>query len=280
MKKIETVTEMRAEAARLRAEGKTIALVPTQGAMHAGQEALLRAAVAKADVVVVTIFVNPLQFGPNELVANYPRSLEADLQVCEQTGVTIAFVPTAQEIYPKGYSTYVTEDVTSKTLCGMSRPSHFRGVTTWTAKLLNIVHPHFLFFGQKTGQRAAVVRKMIIDLHFNTELVIVPTVREGDGLAAGVRNRELTTSQRTEALALSKALTRAKEMVDAGVRNVDRLVAEATHILSQHRRVRVIYVTVVNRSNLEPMREVIPGVSMLAIAAWIDEVRLIDNVLL
>ncbi|HNC24515.1 MAG TPA: pantoate--beta-alanine ligase [Opitutaceae bacterium] len=280
MQKIESISEMRSVAAQLKSEGKSIALVPTMGALHAGQEALIRAAVARADVVIVAIFVNPLQFGPNEVIANYPRSFAEDLKLCETCGAQFVFAPSAEEMYPRGYSTYVTEDQTSRALCGPSRPTHFRGVTTMMAKFFNIIHPDFAFYGQKTAQRAAVVRKMAGDLHFGVELVVVPTVRESDGLAAGVRNREFTPSQRQEALALSKALRKVKEMADSGVRIPDRLIAEATHILSQHRRVRIIYISIVDNATMETMREVVPGRTMLAIAAWIDEVRLIDNVVL
>jgi pantoate--beta-alanine ligase len=280
MQKITTVSEMRSVAAELKAHGKSIALVATQGALHSGQEALIRAAAQKADVVVVSIFVNPLQFGPNEVIANYPRSFEADLELCAACGAHIVFAPSAEEMYPRSFATYVIEESAAKPLCGISRPTHFRGVTTMMAKLLNLIRPDCAFYGQKTAQRAAVVRKMAADLHFPVEIVIVPTVREADGLAAGVRNRDFTASQRSSALALHQALTRAKEMADSGVKSPDRLIAEATHILRQHRRVRAIYVTIVDSTTLEPMREVAPGRSMLAIAAWVDEVRLVDNVVL
>jgi pantoate--beta-alanine ligase len=230
--------------------------------------------------VVVSIFVNALQFPPNEITANYPRSFEADLALCERCGVQVVFAPKAEEIYPRGFSTYVAEETTSRMLCGPSRPTHFRGVTTLMAKLFNIVQPNFAYFGQKAVQRAAVVRKMVADLHFDVEVVVVPTVREPDGLAAGVRNREFTSNQRQDALAFHRALTRAKEMVDAGLRNPDRLIAEATHILSQHRRIRIIYIAIVDATTMEPARDVVPDKTMLAIAAWVDEIRLIDNMVL
>ncbi len=280
MQTITTMADMRAAADQWRAAGRSIALVPTMGALHAGQEALIRAAAAKADIVVVSCFVNPLQFAPNELIANYPRSREEDVALCERCGATAVFVPSAEEIYPKGFSTYVTEETLSKPLCGPSRPAHFRGVATLMAILFNLVRPQYAFFGQKTAQRAAIVRKMAADLRFEAEVVVVPTVRDTDGLAHGVRNREFTSSQRQEALALSKALTKAREMASAGVRSPDRIIAEATHIIGQHRRVRIIYVAIVDHVTMEPMREVVPGQSMLAIAAWVDEVRIIDNTLL
>ena len=280
MKKIETVAEMRVLAAGWRAHGKTIGLVPTMGALHTGQEALIRAAVAQSGVVVVSIFVNPLQFSPNEVIANYPRNLEEDLKRCEECGAQFVFTPTVEEIYPRGYSTYVTEDFMAKPLDGVSRPTHFRGVTTIMAKLFNIVHPTHAFFGQKTAQRAAVVRKMAMDLGFPVEIVIVPTARDADGLAAGVRNNEFTSTQRQEALSLSKALKKAKEMSDAGVRSPDRIIAEVTHILGNHRRVRIIYVTIVDGVTMEAVREVVPGKSLLTIAVWVDEIRAVDNTVL
>ncbi len=280
MKKIEAVSEMRALATEWRAAGKSVALVSTMGALHGGQEALIRAAAAKAEIVVVAIFLNPYAFAPNEISARYPRSPEEDLKLCEAAGAHVVFAPAVDEIFPKGYSTFVAEETLSKPLDGVSRPAHFRGVTTLMAKLFNIVRPTAAYFGQKTAQRAAVVRKMSEDLEFGVEIVIVPTARETDGLAAGVRNREFTPSQRQESLSLSKALRKVKEMSDSGVRSPDRIIAEATHILGQHRRVRVIYANVVDCRTMESVREVVPGKTMLVVATWIDEVRLIDNVVL
>jgi pantoate--beta-alanine ligase len=280
MQKIETVAALRTFATSLSLEGKSIALVPTQGALHAGQEALIRAAAQHADAVVVTLFVNPLQFPANEIPANYPRSLEADLELCAACGATAVFVPATDEIYPRGFSSYVTEDVIGRFLCGPSRPNHFRGVTTLLAKLFNVVRPDYVYFGAKTAQRAAVVRKMIDDLDFGVEVVVVPTVREPDGLAAGVNNRGFTPTMRQEATAIFASLKRAKEMVDSGVRSPDRLVAEATHILGERRRLRVIYVTIVDPKTMETVKDIVPGQSMMAIAAWVDEVRLLDNMML
>ncbi len=279
MQKITTVAEMRSLTTELKKAGKKIALVATQGALHVGQEALIRAATARADVVIVSIFVNPLQFGRNEIVTSYPRSLDADLQLCEACGAHVAFAPSADEMYPRGYSTFITEEVIAKPLDGVSRPAHFRGIATITAKLFNLVRPDFAYFGEKTAQRAAVIRKMVHDLHMDVEIVLVPTVREPDGLAAGVRNREFTPSQRQDALSIHAALVRAKEMVAQGVRSPDRLVAEATHILGQRRRVRVIYVSIVDPMTMEPAREIAPGV-MMVVAVWVDEIRVLDNMVL
>jgi pantoate--beta-alanine ligase len=172
----------------------------------------------------------------------------------------------------------VTEEAVSKPLCGVSRPAHFRGVTTAVAKLLNIVRPDLVVLGQRDAQQVAVVRKMISDLCFGVEVIVAPIVREGDGLVVTARNRDLTTGQRQEAAAVQASLLRAREMAAHGVRSPDRIIAEVTHLLGERRRVRVIYVSMVDPATMEPLREVVPGRTLLAIAVWIDEVRLIDNI--
>lgn len=280
MQKIDSVHQMRSLAADLKRAGKTIALVPTSGALHAGHAALIATAQAKAEVVVVSCFVNALAFGPSENYAKYPRSPDADFKLCDDLKVDVMFTPGAEEMFPRGFSTSVTEENVSRPLCGVSRPSHFRGVTTGTAKLLNIVHPDVVVMGQRDAQQVAVVRKMIADLCFGAEVVVAPTVREGDGLAIAVRNKELTAGQRQEALTIHASLKRAQEMVEQGVRSADRIIAEVTHLLGERRRVRVIYVSMVDPNTMEPLREVNPGRTLLAIAAWIDEIRLIDNAVL
>ncbi|MFT3783044.1 MAG: pantoate--beta-alanine ligase [Nibricoccus sp.] len=280
MQKVTSVTEMRALTEELRSKGQIVGLVPTMGALHDGHMSLIRQAAEQADTVVVSIFVNPTQFGPNEDFAKYPRELENDMKRCEEAGADIVFAPPVEEIYPKGYSTYVTEEFVSKPLEGVSRPTHFRGVTTVVAILFNIVRPDIAVFGQKDAQQVAVIRKMVQDLHFSVDVVVAPTVREAEGLAMSSRNRYLTNTQRQEALAIGEALRYAKSMVEKGELRSDRLIAEATHILGQRRRIRVIYISVSNRNSMEPMRDVVPGVSLIAIAAWVDEVRLIDNMML
>lgn len=280
MKTIQSVTEMQNWVQNARAEGKRIALVPTMGCLHEGHCSLIRMAKAKADCVVVSIFVNPTQFGPNEDFDRYPRQLQDDTLQCEALGVEVVFNPSAEEMYPRGYSTYVTEESVSAGLCGVSRPQHFRGVTTICLKLFHIVQPHLAIFGQKDAQQAAVLQKMVRDLNLSLELELGPTLRDADGLAMSSRNKNLSASQRADALSLNRALAIGKKMVEDGVRNVDRVVAEITHHLAQHRRVRVIYVQIVDRSTMEPAREIVPGRDLIAIAAWVDEVRLIDNELL
>jgi pantoate--beta-alanine ligase len=280
MLRISSVSEMRTAAVQYLCASKSVALVPTMGALHAGHAALIALAKAHADVVVVSIFVNPLAFGPSENFAGYPRTPEADLKLCEQLQVDAVFMPSAEEMFPKGFSTFVTEEAVSKPLCGISRPTHFRGVTTLTTKLLNIIRPRVLVLGQRDPQQVAVIRKMAADLHFGVEVIVAPAVRESDGVMIGVRNRDLTAGQRQEAVAIHAALERAKGMVAQGTRSPDRIIAEATHLLGERRRIRVIYISIVDPNTMEPVREVHAGKAMLAVAVWIDEIRLIDNVLL
>jgi len=280
MQTIHTITAIQDLTRDLRGRGQIIGLVPTMGALHEGHLSLIRLAAERADSVVVSIFVNPTQFGPSEDFSKYPRDLGADLSACSDAGADVVFTPTVEEMYPKGFSTFVLEDHVSKPLEGASRPTHFKGVTTVVAKLFNIVAPDFAVFGQKDAQQVAVIRKMVSDLYLPVDVVVGPTVRDPDGLAMSSRNRYLSSIQRKDALALHQALNKAKEMVAAGEVRSDRLIAEATHILGQHRRIRVIYVAVADRMTMEPVREAVPGKSIVVLAAWIDEVRLIDNFLL
>ncbi len=281
MQTITSVSQMQSLSEQLRMQGQRIGLVPTMGALHEGHLSLVKIASASADVVVVSIFVNPTQFGPSEDYTKYPRPLEADLAACEAAGVDYVFAPEVADMYPKGYSTFVLEEHIAKPLEGASRPAHFRGVTTVVAKLFNIVRPHFSVFGQKDAQQVAVIHKMVADLNFNVEIVVAPTLREADGLAMSSRNRYLTNTQRVEALVISRALRKATDMVAAGERRVDRLIAEATHLIGEHRRVRVIYVSIVDPLTMEAIKgEITSGNAVMTIAVWVDEVRLIDNELL
>lgn len=280
MQKIETITAMRVAAAELRASGRRIALLPTLGALHAGHASLIRLARARGDAVVVSAFVNPLQFGPSEDYAKYPRNPAADAALAEREGVDILFTPVAEEMFPKGFSTQLMEDYVSKPLCGVVRTTLFRGVLTCWLKLMNIVQPSVLVMGNKDAQQVAVVRKAAQDLALPVEILVGPLVRDADGFAVSARNNYLSPSHREESLAVYRALCRAKEMVDSGVKSADRIVAEATHVLAEKRRLRVIYISVVNRDTMEAVREVVSGQHLLAISYWVDEVRLTDNILL
>lgn len=273
---------MQSHAISMRSRGELISLVPTMGCLHEGHLSLIDIAKERADKVVVSIFVNPAQFEPNEDFERYPRTLEADTEKCRELGVDILFNPGEKEIYPKGYSTYVDEEHVSSGMCGVSRPRHFRGVTTICLKLFNIVRPDMAVFGQKDAQQCAVIRKMITDLNIPTEVVVGETRRNEDGLAISSRNRYLTSIQYAEALKISKALMMGRDMVQKeGVRSVDRVVAEITHSLLSSRHTRVIYAQIVDRLTMEPAgRDIVPGKHIVCVAVWIDQVRLIDNILL
>lgn len=278
MQTIQSVNEMQPHAIGLRSSGHLIGLVPTMGCLHEGHLSLIDIAKEKADKVIVSIFVNPTQFGPSEDFNKYPRLLEGDIEKCRERGADIVFNPSVEDMYPQGYSTYVTEEQISSGLCGVSRPHHFRGVTTVCLKLFNITRPDFAVFGQKDAQQCAVIKKMVADLNISTEVVIGKTQRDTDGMATSSRNAYLSGDQRGEAINISKSLKIAKTMVESGTKSVDRIVAEVTHHLMHSRRIRVIYVQVVDRDTMEPAREIIPGKQFLCVSAWADQTRLIDNV--
>ncbi|MGB0334823.1 MAG: pantoate--beta-alanine ligase [Opitutales bacterium] len=278
MQTIQSVHEMQSLAIGMRSSGRLIGLVPTMGSLHEGHLSLIDIAKERADKVIVSIFVNPTQFGPSEDFDRYPRVLEADLEKCRERGADIVFNPSIAEMYPDGYSTYVNEEHVSAGLCGISRPNHFRGVTTVCLKLFNITRPDIAVFGQKDAQQCAVLKKMVSDLNIPAEIVIGPTLRDHDGMATSSRNEYLTGAQREEALSISKSLQIAGKMVDSGTRSVDRIVAEVTHHLSLSRRIRVIYVQIVDRDTMEPAREIVPGRHLLCVAVWLDQTRLIDNI--
>lgn len=277
MQKIDKINDMRAAAAALRPAGRRVALIPTAGALHAGHASLIRLARETGAAVVVSAFVNPLQFGPSEDLAKYPRTPSSDVLLCEKESVDLLFTPSVEEMYPRGFSTHLQEEVISKHLCGIARPALFRGMLTCWLKLFNIVRPDTVVMGEKDAQQVAVVRKAAADLLLPIEILTGPAVRDPDGLVVSARNSYLTPTQREEALAVYASLRRAKEMVDSGVKSTDRLVAEVTHLIAAKRRLRVIYISVVDRNTMEQLREVAPGQCLMAISYWVDEVRLTDN---
>lgn len=277
MQKIDKINDMRTAAAALRQAGRRVALLPTLGALHAGHASLIRLARESGAAVVVSAFVNPLQFGPSEDFQKYPRTAPADAMVCEKENAEVLFTPTAEEMFPRGFSTHLQEEAVSKHLCGVVRPALFRGMLTCWLKLMNIVRPDVLVMGEKDVQQVAVMRKAASDLLLPIEIMTGPAVRDPDGLALSARNSYLTPTQREEALAVYASLRRAKEMVESGVKSADRLVAEVTHLIAAKRRLRVIYISVVDRNSMEQLREVTPGQCLMAISYWVDGIRLTDN---
>lgn len=280
MKIIESVVEMQQAALALRAEGKRIGFVPTMGNLHEGHLSLVRMAKKQSDVVVVSIFVNPTQFGPNEDFAAYPRTFEADRAHCEEEGVDIIFHPAVPEIYPDGASVSVTETALSRTLCGAARPGHFDGVCTVVAKLFNIVLPHVAVFGEKDGQQLRVIRRMVRDLRFPVDILAGPTIREADGLARSSRNQYLTPEQRPQAACLRRALDETERLFAEGERNPQALAAAMRTLIEKSPDAKIDYVAIVDDETLQPLDGPITAPAFAALAVWVGTPRLIDNTLL
>lgn len=271
---------MREISREARARGRKVALVPTMGALHDGHLALVRRAREIADIVVVSVFVNPTQFGPSEDLARYPRDLARDSDLCIQEGVDYLFAPATEEMYPKGYRSYVDVEGLSEVYEGATRPGHFRGVATVVLKLFNVARPHFALFGQKDGQQVVVVRRMLQDLNLDVELVVCPTERAEDGLALSSRNVFLSPSEREAAPSLYRALERARDLVEAqGVRDGRQVERAMRQILEATALVKIDYVALVDLDRLEPQDD-IKGPVMAAVAAWLGNTRLIDNLVL
>ena len=278
MEVLSTVSEIQALSLGLQKEGKTIGFVPTMGYLHEGHLSLIDLIRERSDVLILSIFVNPTQFGLGEDLEKYPRDWERDLQLCRERKVDYVFAPNTDEVYLSDASTFVSEEGVSSGLCGQARPTHFKGVTTICAKLFNLCRPTYLALGQKDAQQVVVIKRMIRDLHFPIEVVIGPTIREADGLALSSRNSYLNEKQRADALLLNQALEAGKRLVDEkGVRSVDRVKAEVMNILRNGSFIRVNYAEVVDRETMEVEAEIELGRSMLVVAAWVDTIRLIDN---
>jgi pantoate--beta-alanine ligase len=259
--------------------GKKISLVPTMGFFHEGHLSLMRRAAELGDLVVVSLFVNPIQFGPAEDLAGYPHDPERDAAMAREEGVAVLFTPDQGEMYPESPKTRVTVSGLTEGLCGLSRPGHFDGVCTVVAKLFNIVKPAAAVFGSKDYQQLAVIRRMTADLNWNIDIVAHPIVREKDGLAMSSRNTYLSPEERNSALSLFRAINLAREMVRQGVVDVDRLLAELEKIMNMQDNIEIEYLTIVDRENLH-VRKTVDSNSLLAMAVRIGKTRLIDNSLL
>jgi pantoate--beta-alanine ligase len=273
---IETIREVQAYVTGCRRKGQSVGFVPTMGAFHEGHLSLMREARRRNQAVIVSIFVNPLQFSAGEDYDRYPRQLEQDTKMAESEGVDVVFCPSVAEMYPKGFDSYVDQTDLPSKLCGSFRPGHFRGVMTIVTKLFNIVKPDTAYFGQKDYQQYLIIRRAVTDLNLAVETRLLPTVREDDGLAMSSRNIYLGPKQRKDATCLYRALKRAEEMVSAGESSAARVAGEMKRIIHRVKGTRIDYIAIVNSETLEPVKE-IKGKTLVALAVRIGKARLIDN---
>lgn len=269
---------MQSLSKKIRKEGKTISFVPTMGYLHEGHLSLIRQAGKDGDILVLSIFVNPTQFGAGEDPKRYPRDLERDRKLAGKEGVDILFVPSSKEMYPEGYHTFIEVEKLSEPLCGRSRPGHFRGVATVVAKLFNIINPHIAYFGQKDAQQAVIIKRMVNDLNMEVKIKVLPIVREKDGLALSSRNEYLSPEERRAAPVLYKSLQEARMMLDSGERNGRKIILRMEETIRKENPARIDYISVVDGETLEN-RERIEGRVLIALAVWIGKTRLIDNLI-
>ena len=274
---IKTIPEMRKYVSDIKTAGEKIGFVPTMGYLHEGHLDLMRKAKEFTPHVVVSIFVNPTQFGPNEDLAKYPRDFERDEQLCREVGVECIFYPEPSEIYPDGYATFITVEGLSKVLCGVSRPIHFRGVATVVAKLFNILEPDFAVFGEKDYQQLAVIKRMVKDLNMKVEVIGYPTVKEVDGLAMSSRNAYLSPDERNIAPALNRSLKHALTLFRGGETDAKTIKKEAISIIEAAPGCIIDYVEIIDGESLAPVDVIIPG-TVMAIAVKLGKTRLIDNI--
>ncbi len=276
MKIVAETEEVREQVSRWRKEGLSVGLVPTMGYLHEGHKSLIDKAVQQNDRVVVSVFVNPIQFGPGEDLATYPRDLERDAALCEAAGASLIFHPEKENMYFDDFCTFVDMDGLTKGLCGKTRPTHFRGVCTVVSKLFHIVQPDRAYFGQKDAQQLAVIRRMVRDLNFDLEIVGCPIIREEDGLAKSSRNTYLSQEERAAAVILHKGLLRGEEMIRNGERDASAVIREITGIIESEPLARIDYVEVVDFDRIEKI-DTIEGNVLAAVAVYIGKTRLIDN---
>ena len=279
MKIINSVSEMQQWVASSQVAGKTITFVPTMGFLHQGHLSLLEEGRKQGDLLVLSVFVNPTQFGQGEDFEDYPRDLQQDSELAQQAGVDIIFAPTAAEMYPQGYATYVDVEGITETLCGASRPGHFRGVCTVVSKLFNIVQPQLAIFGNKDFQQLTVIRRMTLDMNLSVKILGLPIFREPDGLAMSSRNVYLSADQRRQALVLSQSLTKAKRLIDSGETNSASILSQLQDRISKQPDARIDYLQICHQLTLEKQIQV-DADSVLLLAVYIGKTRLIDNSLL
>lgn len=277
MRILRDIKKMQGLASGLRKKAKRIGFVPTMGALHEGHLSLMRKARQENDCVVVSIFVNPTQFGPKEDFKKYPRNLKRDTLLSKEQGADIIFYPDARSMYPADYKTYVNVDGLSNALCGKFRPGHFRGVATVVTKLFNIVQPVRAYFGQKDAQQATIIKRMVRDLNIPVEIRILPTVREDDGLAMSSRNSYLSPVERNQARVLSGALNLAKDLIKKGNQDSLSIIRRMRQLIKQNKRAKIQYICVVRPETLEPVKKIKDKV-LIALAVYIGKTKLIDNI--
>ncbi|MCX5668415.1 MAG: pantoate--beta-alanine ligase [Candidatus Omnitrophica bacterium] len=276
MKTIENISRMSTFVKMMKKEGKSISLVPTMGYLHEGHLSLVKAAKKHTDVVIMSIFINPIQFGPKEDFEKYPRDLKRDEEMAREAGVDVIFYPSLKDMYPEGYATYVTVEKLTGNLCGESRPEHFRGVATVVTKLFNIVKPEVAYFGQKDMQQAMMVKKMASDLNMGVEVKMMPVVREKDGLAMSSRNIYLSDAERRDAAVLYQSLKNAEMLVKNGERDARKVTKAVEDMIKSKQSARIEYVKLVDAGELSDVK-MITGEIALAVAVFFGETRLIDN---
>jgi len=280
MKVIKRIGEMMDLSEKYRSEGKTIGFVPTMGYLHEGHLSLFRIARKKSHILVVSIFVNPLQFGPNEDFKEYPRDLERDLKLCEKENVDIVFVPNEKEMYPENFSTFVEVKNLDQELCGKFRPGHFRGVATVVLKLFNIVKPHLAVFGLKDAQQYFIIKRMVRDLNLDIQIIPGQTIRENDGLAMSSRNVYLNDEERKQASVLYKSLMLAKKLIEDGERKSQKIISEMEKFITENAPLsKIQYIQIVDTKELKPL-EILEGEVLIALAVFFGKTRLIDNIII
>lgn len=279
MQTVVDIEKMKILVERLKEKGKSIGFVPTMGFLHEGHLSLVKRSLTKSDVTVVSIFVNPSQFGPNEDFREYPRDFEKDSLLLSEMGIDILFAPREEQMYPSGYQTYVQVEHLQDMLCGKSRPKHFKGVCTVVLKLFNIIQPNLAFFGQKDAQQAAILKKMVDDLDLDVELEILPIVREKDGLALSSRNLYLNPEERRAARVLSAGLEEARKRIAAGERETEFIIDKIRQIIQSEELAKIDYVEIVDSTSLGPLKR-IKGQTLIALAVYIGKTRLIDNLII
>lgn len=279
MKTIENISRMSTLVKMMKKESKSIGFVPTMGYLHEGHLSLVRAAKKHTDVVVMSIFVNPTQFGPKEDFEKYPKDLRRDEELARDAGVDVIFHPSSIDMYPEGYASYVTVEKLTDTLCGASRPGHFKGVATVVTKLFNIVKPDVAYFGQKDMQQALIIKKMASDLNMGIDIKIMPILRESDGLAMSSRNMYLSESERRDSVILNQSLKQAESVIKHGEKDARKVIKSVEDIIKQKPSARIDYVRIVDTRDLKDIK-VISGEIMIAIAVFFGQTRLIDNTII